>query len=92
VPDQIRIWPVPGQILLAFYFEDNDLVAQDIFSSIARTMEVKRTALKSKSSFAFVWYLLAWFSFRTLPTLYFKGVHHSGAVEQKKWETKVRML
>jgi hypothetical protein len=49
------------------------------------TMAVKRgTALKSKSSITFIWYLLAWFTFRTLPILYFK------INEQKKWGSKVR--
>jgi hypothetical protein len=62
-------------------------------------MAVKRgTALKSKSSLAFIWYLLAWFTFRTLPFLYFKVASNAEAVaepkketvEQKKWGSKVR--
>jgi hypothetical protein len=49
-------------------------------------MAVKRgTAIKSKSSFAFIWYLLAWFTFRTLPILYFKVTRNAEAVDQKKW-------
>jgi hypothetical protein len=46
-------------------------------------MAVKRPSLKSKSSITFIWYLLAWFIFRTLPILYFK------VTEQKKWGSKV---
>jgi hypothetical protein len=52
------------------------------------TMAVKRTKLKSSSS-NFIWYMLAWFVFRTLPILYFKVTRNSEAVEQKKWEAKV---
>jgi hypothetical protein len=70
-----------------------DFVAQDprYIICINSTMAVKRgTASKSKSSFAFIWYLLAWFTFRTLPILYFKVTSNAEAVEQKKWGSKVR--
>jgi hypothetical protein len=54
-------------------------------------MAVKRgTALRSKNSFAFIWYLLAWFTFRTLPILYFKVTSNAEAEKQKKWGSKVR--
>jgi hypothetical protein len=61
-------------------------------------MAVKRgAAIKSKSSFAFIWYLLAWFTFRTLPIMNLKVASNAEAVEQKKetmeqkkWESKVR--
>jgi hypothetical protein len=57
----------------------------------------KGAALKPKSYFAFIWYLLAWFTFRTLPIMYCKVASNAEAVEQnketvehKKWGSKVR--